>query len=156
MARRGLSIGVGVCAAAAAAMLTAAAATAFLSIHASTPAGEFSLEGGALKVGKALGPMGDVTVMDPLPVSRWPVIPTLEPWTFSTPYARTTGTTMVLPLWLPAAASGLLGLWFWLRLRAALREESGRCRACGYSLRGIPGNDPCPECGTLRRNPTPS
>ncbi len=56
----------------------------------------------------------------------------------------------VLPLWVPAAASGALLVGFWrARVRQRRRAMVGRCPRCAYDLTGITG--PCPECGKALR-----
>ena len=53
---------------------------------------------------------------------------------------------VVLPLWMPATASGavLVGLWV-VGVHQRRRAMAGHCNRCGYDLSGIIG--PCPECG---------
>jgi hypothetical protein len=54
---------------------------------------------------------------------------------------------LVVPLWIPAAASGGLLLAMTLaNARKRRRDMVGLCRTCGYDLTGI--DAVCPECGT--------
>jgi hypothetical protein len=148
MARPGLTLGFCACAAAAPLMLAAAALSIVLSVLISTPAGDYDLEGGALMIGSPLGPPWDVALMDGVPIKQWPLLPQLERWSFSTPYANSRGVRLVLPLWMPFAATAVMGLFLWRRRRRALWMDAGRCGACGYDLRGTPARVLCPECGT--------
>lgn len=77
-----------------------------------------------------------------------------------TPNARATGSFIVLPLrpiWsgLVLNSVAFAGFW-WAALagpsaaRRNLRRRRGRCLACGYDLRDIPREQPCPECGAPR------
>ena len=133
-------------------MLVAAALSLVVSVFIATPAGGLDLEGGALMIGSPLGPPWDVAVMDGVPIKQWPLLPQLERWSFSTPYANSRGVRLVLPLWMPFAATVLPGLFLWRRRRRALWMDAGRCGACGYELRATLANAPCPECG-LRSPP---
>jgi hypothetical protein len=55
------------------------------------------------------------------------------------------GWYFLLPLWIPLAASGLLtGVTWWRWWTAA---APGGCAGCGYDLKGLAPNTPCPECG---------
>ena len=55
-------------------------------------------------------------------------------------------TLLVVPLWLPAAASGCFAIAAGaLVFRTRRRTRTGRCAACGYDLRATPAR--CPECG---------
>lgn len=58
-------------------------------------------------------------------------------------------------LW-AAGTTGVWVLWYLWRLaagrraqRAAMAEAEGRCRRCGYDMRGLEFNERCPECGAL-------
>jgi hypothetical protein len=57
-----------------------------------------------------------------------------------------------LPLWLPVLlAAGLASISVrasWREFRRG-RSAAGRCRSCGYDLRGSEGKS-CPECGSER------
>jgi hypothetical protein len=62
------------------------------------------------------------------------------------------GWYFILPLWIPLAASGLLTGASWWRWWTAVAP--GGCIACGYDLKGLAPNTPCPECGhTLGAKP---
>jgi hypothetical protein len=52
-----------------------------------------------------------------------------------------------VPLWTPMGVFGLLAASCFLMARKSNR--AGCCPACGYDLRGTPGNN-CPECGVER------
>jgi hypothetical protein len=61
---------------------------------------------------------------------------------------RPPGPFAVMPLAFVVVSA--ITLWERRRIRkhlAGVLEESGRCRTCGYNLRGLPDNR-CPECGT--------
>jgi hypothetical protein len=47
-----------------------------------------------------------------------------------------------LPLWIPLALTSPLATFLWIR-----RHPKGHCRRCGYPLRGLAPQSPCPECG---------
>ena len=58
--------------------------------------------------------------------------------------------------WLPGAQTFLLFVPFWIPSAFCAvgavsayrrRPRPGKCWSCRYSLRGIPPNSPCPECG---------
>ncbi|HZW08668.1 MAG TPA: hypothetical protein VFF69_02085 [Phycisphaerales bacterium] len=53
---------------------------------------------------------------------------------------------IILPLWLPALATGVPAAVMW---RRALRPSAGLCPRCRYARRGLPENAPCPECGHI-------
>jgi hypothetical protein len=58
-----------------------------------------------------------------------------------------TATVVSVPFWAMALATLVLPLVaLRQRLRDRRRRREGRCRRCGYDLRGIPNR--CPECGT--------
>ena len=65
--------------------------------------------------------------------------------------------SLELPLWVPCAAGACLAAGTfpaWRRHRSRVRD--GRCRACGYDVRGL--KSICPECGgaiSPRRDPSP-
>jgi hypothetical protein len=53
---------------------------------------------------------------------------------------------LAVPLWpLVVLALALPAVRIWLGRRERRRARQGRCRECGYDLRGSPGR--CPECG---------
>lgn len=57
-------------------------------------------------------------------------------------------TLLLVPIWFPVTLSIspallLLSRWYFIRRR----RQSGRCRKCGYDLRGTPLR--CPECGEV-------
>lgn len=66
----------------------------------------------------------------------------------------------VIPCWTGFAGDTLLftGMWAGVagilvaaaRGRAWMRERRGRCRGCGYDLRGLPAEACCSECGAGR------
>jgi hypothetical protein len=70
----------------------------------------------------------------------------VSPWTTIrlTSRQRRDGLRLVVPLWMPAAASGLVSAFLWRRYRGTARP--GHC-ACGYALEGLTPGSPCPECG---------
>lgn len=49
-----------------------------------------------------------------------------------------------LPLWMPIVALGGLGAWLYRRSRV---RDAHACGKCGYDLRGLADDAPCPECG---------
>lgn len=53
---------------------------------------------------------------------------------------------VVIPFWAIVLVTAALPTW-WFRRRRRIRhwQRAGRCRACGYDLRGSPQQ--CPECG---------
>jgi len=58
------------------------------------------------------------------------------------------------PLWPELLADSSIFAALWLvflfpvaSVRRALRTRRGRCPACNYDLRGLPGSALCPECG---------
>lgn len=55
--------------------------------------------------------------------------------------------------WCYVVAIGAIGPLSWrlTALRAKRRRFKGRCGECSYDLRATPRDQPCPECGTLRR-----
>ena len=64
------------------------------------------------------------------------------------PYA-----SLTVPAVVATAAAGLVPAWHVLavagdRARRRSRRARGHCPACGYDLRGSPGADRCPECGS--------
>ena len=60
--------------------------------------------------------------------------------------AGNTGRTMIwVPLWPFVVAGGTVSVLCWRRRRRLARI--GCCKACGYSLSGLPAGAPCPECG---------
>lgn len=61
--------------------------------------------------------------------------------------------TFVSVPWLYVVAVGALGpmSWWLAAVRAKRRRFKGLCGRCGYDLRATPTDQPCPECGTLRR-----
>lgn len=74
-------------------------------------------------------------------------------------YEHATGTTthggfpfanwsVLVPYWLPVVITLMLPVWIATRfIRSRRRCRRGRCKVCGYDLRGSP--EQCPECGTL-------
>lgn len=58
---------------------------------------------------------------------------------------------LVLPAGLLALEGAVVGVMGVVRMVLWLRNRpvaAGRCRACGYDLRGVPGRARCSECGT--------
>jgi hypothetical protein len=53
---------------------------------------------------------------------------------------------ILLRLWLPLIALGVIGVWGCAPSLVRYFRPEGTCRACGYDLRASP--DRCPECGT--------
>lgn len=51
-----------------------------------------------------------------------------------------------IPLWMPAAACGVISLLLWRSIRRKRRRASGVCKRCGYDLTGLTAPR-CPECG---------
>jgi hypothetical protein len=60
-------------------------------------------------------------------------------WRFSGP----TEWMINVPLWMPLAACCATTAWGWRRPKRGL----GRC-PCGYDLKGLKPDAPCPECGS--------
>jgi hypothetical protein len=56
---------------------------------------------------------------------------------------------LAVPLWLPAATLGLLGI---VGRRRGWHQPRGGCKTCGYDLRGLTPGRPCPECGAPTAN----
>lgn len=55
-----------------------------------------------------------------------------------------------IPGWVPVLAAATGAALLWRRDAVATkRERVGLCGKCGYSLEGLPGDAPCPECGTV-------
>ncbi len=53
-----------------------------------------------------------------------------------------------LPLWVPFLVLALFTIREWRRPRG--RPHRGLCAVCAYSLSGLVGDAPCPECGNER------
>lgn len=105
--------------------------------------GDYSAIGcGVLDVTPVPPDMGDFGI--------WPVNP-LTPWrvwlrtALSLPIVELRAGRLYfigVPLWLPGLLFGALAVWLWHRSRL---PQPGRCRGCGYDLRGnVSGR--CPEC----------
>jgi hypothetical protein len=80
-------------------------------------------------------------------------IPPLRQVVYFTPrFPRIVGYPRVNPfvLFLFYFLLGAIAIWLALRGRSA---RKGDCPACGYDLRGTPGNE-CPECGAAREAKT--
>ena len=63
------------------------------------------------------------------------------------PAKRISGTSIVIPSWIPLLLSAMPLTMAWRPWRRAHRAAAGRCVQCGYDLSGTP--DKCPECGRL-------
>lgn len=91
------------------------------------------------------GPMGWARIIV-APASAWRPSTQSASIGMGTPGAPTLFRLRVayVPLWPWVVVFGGAGALFWWRSRGALAP--GRCRVCGYDLRGLPGTR-CPECG---------
>lgn len=54
--------------------------------------------------------------------------------------------TMLVPTWIPLTVLLVPTACIWWRARSV---RAGYCKRCGYSLKGLRGHAPCPECGHL-------
>lgn len=57
---------------------------------------------------------------------------------------------LVVPLWLPLLAGGLLVGLTHGYLRGLGRRDPSTCIACGHTMRVVAGASACPECGVLQ------
>ncbi|MEK6701474.1 MAG: hypothetical protein AABZ53_04365, partial [Planctomycetota bacterium] len=53
----------------------------------------------------------------------------------------------LFPLWQPMLALGLLAAFAFGTVAGGMRARRGYCSGCGYDLRGLANDTPCPECG---------
>ena len=65
-----------------------------------------------------------------------------------TVYIKDSDFSLFLPMWIPWFVFTVPTAFLFYRDRAvARRRVEGKCLACGYDLRGLTPNTPCPECG---------
>ena len=83
--------------------------------------------------------------------------PTIKWWSFDSGWHRAGWTPakrvyfVLIPIWVPGlviAAVGLGCAWYWRRVFRVKYLEV--CAGCGYDLRGLSNEKPCPECGAAR------
>lgn len=75
------------------------------------------------------------------------LLPQMRSWSSVTAGFRTSRTDIILPLWVIALASGIVGA---AGARMCQPPRIGLCRNCDYDLSATPETRPCPECGVPR------